>query len=379
MTATVSALGGTTLSAGLADSQAQLNQAMGVGAGFGADSLTQFADAYRASGGGPTLAFLGLNPFQIVATGAFQGLFWSIIVIFLGIMTIVAMQHALRGRYALSAQHPLVLLSQVYFRLIIGVLLIANTPLVYAVLMTLNSVLSLGVQSMASQSMSALFQTGSMGTLTFAQARIEAVRNAAARRAVALYPGGGSRNEMIQIGTWYDAMASAINAGLASQGLGGQLPVLNAQVWSNAATPDDQVAAYVGRNVIQNFSQMVADLGALPAGSGPLSIAFPAGGSSQHAFEQRAVRSRPPALREERDGRCPQLSRHPDPSNCQRLSHAFPAGPGLVLREGRACRRGRRRIHDRMAGGGGLDRARHRGRPHAHGGVFLHGGDRSVD
>jgi len=280
MTATVSALGGTTLSAGLADSQAQLNQAMGVGAGFGADSLTQFADAYRASGGGPTLAFLGLNPFQIVATGAFQGLFWSIIVIFLGIMTIVAMQHALRGRYALSAQHPLVLLSQVYFRLIIGVLLIANTPLVYAVLMTLNSVLSLGVQSMASQSMSALFQTGSMGTLTFAQARIEAVRNAAARRAVALYPGGGSRNEMIQIGTWYDAMASAINAGLASQGLGGQLPVLNAQVWSNAATPDDQVAAYVGRNVIQNFSQMVADLGALPAGSGPLSIAFPAGGSS---------------------------------------------------------------------------------------------------
>ncbi len=35
-----------------------------------------------------------------------------------------------------------------------------------------------------------------------------------------------------------------------------------------------------GRTIIQNFSQMVADLGALPAGSGPLSIGFPAGGSS---------------------------------------------------------------------------------------------------
>ena len=280
MWALVSAIGGTTLSAGIADSQNQLNQAMGAGAGPGADSLEQFASAYRASGGGPTLAFLGFNPFQITATGAFHELFWSVVVIFLGIMTIVAMQHALRGRYALSAQHPLVLLAQVYFRLVMGVLLLANTPLVYAVLMTLNSVLSQGVQSMAAQSMSSLFQTGSMGTLTFAQARIEAVRNAASRRAVALYPSGASRDEMIQIGTWYNAMANAINADLSSRSLPGQLPLLNAQTWSNAGTPDDQIAAYVGRNVVQNFGQMVADLGALPAGSGSLSVAFPSGAST---------------------------------------------------------------------------------------------------
>jgi len=278
--APVSAIGGTTLSAGLADSRTQLNQAMGADSSFGTDSLAEFASAYRASGGGPTLAFLGFNPFQVIATGAFHNLFWGVVVIFLGVMTLVAMQQALRSRYAMGARSPLVLIAQVYFRLMIGVLIICNIPLVYAILMTLNSVLSQGVQAMATGSMTSLFQTGSMGTLTFAQARMEAVRNAAARRAVALYPGGASRDEVVQIGTWYNAMAAAINAGLSAQNLPGQLPLLAAATWTNPQTPDDQVASYVGRNVVQNFGQMVADLGALPASSGALAIAFPTGGST---------------------------------------------------------------------------------------------------
>jgi len=285
-----SAIGGTTLSASLADSQAQLNQAMGADPGFGSDSLVQFANAYRASGGGPTLAFLGFNPFQVIANGSFHYLFWSLIVIFLGIMTLVAMQQALRSRYAMSARSPLVIVAQVYFRLMVGVLIISNIPLVYAMLMTLNSALSQGVQAMAAAgSVASLFQAGSMGTLTFAQARLEAIRNAAARRAVALYPGGASRDEMIQIGTWYNAMAGAINPALSAQSLPGQLPVLTAATWTNAQTPDDQVASYVGRNVVQNFGQMVADLGALPAASGPLSIAFPSGGSTSLSLLSAAL------------------------------------------------------------------------------------------
>ena len=49
------AVGGTTLSAGLADSQAQISQAIGSGGSAGIDSLSRFAAAYRASSGGPTL------------------------------------------------------------------------------------------------------------------------------------------------------------------------------------------------------------------------------------------------------------------------------------------------------------------------------------
>ena len=61
----------------------------------------------------------------------------------------------------------------------------------------------------------------------------------------------------------------------------GQLPLLDPSAWADAQTPDDRVAAYVGRTVVQNFGQMVADLGALPATGQPsLSVAFPAGGSS---------------------------------------------------------------------------------------------------
>ena len=281
---TPSAIGGTTLSAALADSQAQLSQLMGAGTGTGTDSLAQFAATYRASGGGPTLTLLGFNPFQIIATGAFHDLYWATVVIFLGITACIAMQRSLIGRPTLSGRHPLAITAQVYFRLLAGVLIIANTPLIYGVLMTLNRSLSQGVQAMAQQSMTSLLQTGSMGTLTFAQARIDAIRNASARRAIALYPANATRAEMIQVGTWYNAMAGAINADLSAQNLPGQLAVLNSAVWANAATPDDQVTASVGRTVVQNFSQMVADLAALPSGSDPLAIPFPTGSSTSLAL-----------------------------------------------------------------------------------------------
>jgi hypothetical protein len=289
-TTAAATMGGTTLSAGLADSQAQLSQAMGYSGDLGSDSIAHFKAAYQASGGGPTLAFLGFNPFQIVATGAFHELFWGAIIIFLGIAAIVSMQRALVVRYSMGVRAPLASIAQVYFRLLAGVLIISNLPLLYAVLMTVNFALCQGVQAMASQSMGALLQTGSMGTLNFAQARIESIRSAAARRAMALYPSGASRDEMTQIGVWYNAMANAINASLSAGQLPGQLPLL-APSWENASTPNDQVASYVGRNVVQNFGQIVADLGALPAGSGPLSIEFPAGSSTSLGLLSDALAS----------------------------------------------------------------------------------------
>jgi hypothetical protein len=282
-----SAIGGTTLSAGIADSQTQLAQAMGTSPGFGSDSIATFENLYRTSGGGPTLVFLGFNPFQFIAASGFNALYWSLITIFLGIMAVSATAHALRGR------NPMDSLAKVYFRLLVGVLMIANMPLLYACLMTVNSVLTQGVQAMAAQSttLTATLQTGSMGTLTFAQARAEAIRNAASRRAVALFPSGASRDEMVQIGTWYNAMATAINGALSAQNLSGQLPLLNSQVWTNAQAPDDQVAAYVGRTVVQNFVQAVADLGALPTSSASLSIAFPSSGSTSLGLLSSALSS----------------------------------------------------------------------------------------
>ncbi len=272
------AVGGTTLSAGLAD--AQLQQAAAIHADFGADSVTQFADAYRASGGGPTLALLGFNPFQIIATGAFHYLYWTVVLIFLGITAVIAMQQSLLGRQNMRARHPLAALAQVNFRLLAGALVIANVPLIYGMAMTVNGAVSQGVQAMAAQSLGNLLQTANIGTLTFAQARAEAVRSAAARRAIALYPGGASRDEMIQIGTWYNATAAAINSGLSGQSQAGQLPLLDASAWASAQTPGDRLAASIGRVVVQNFPQMIADLGAVPADAGPLSIAFPAGQSA---------------------------------------------------------------------------------------------------
>jgi hypothetical protein len=79
-------------------------------------------------------------------------------------------------------------------------------------------------------------------------------------------------------------MASAINSSLSAQNQAGQLPVLDASAWTSAQTPDDRVAAAIGRVVVQNFAQLVADLGALPASEGPLSIGFPDGQSEPLAL-----------------------------------------------------------------------------------------------
>jgi hypothetical protein len=74
-------------------------------------------------------------------------------------------------------------------------------------------------------------------------------------------------------------MATAINAGLAAQGQAGQLPLLDGSAWSDSQTPDDRLAAAIGRGVLQNFGALVADLGSLPAAAGALTIGFPAGQS----------------------------------------------------------------------------------------------------
>ena len=158
-----------------------------------------------------------------------------------------------------------------------GVLIITNTPLIYACLMTLNGVLSQSLQTMASHSpnLTGRLQAGSLGTLTFAQARLEAIRQAAARRAVALYPSDGSRDEMIQIGHWYNAMAAALNSALTAAGRPGQLPTLDAALWGDPSTSDAQVMSSIGRGVLQNFSALITNLAALPAGHTDLAIAFP--------------------------------------------------------------------------------------------------------
>lgn len=270
------ALGGTTISAGIADSQAQLNRAMGVPTGFGADSIARFATQYRASGGGPTLTFLGFNPFEFIADGSFRYLYWTAVTLFLGAMATVATFDSLRHRQFIR-DHPAENLAKIYFRLLMGVLIITNTPLIYACLMTLNGVLSQSLQTMASHSpnLTGRLQAGSIGTLTLAQARLEAIRQAAARRAVALYPSDGSRDEMIQIGHWYNAMAAALNAALTAAGRPGQLPTLDSTLWGDPSTSDAQVMSSIGRGVLQNFSALITNLAALPADHTDLAIAFP--------------------------------------------------------------------------------------------------------
>lgn len=270
------ALGGTTMSAGLADSQLQLAAA----AGSGTDP-EQFAGAYRASGGGPTLQLLGFNPFQVLASGPGHALYWSLVVIFLGIMAVVALQQSLRGRQTMTARHPLAALAQVNFRLLLGAVLVANTPLLYGLMMTVATAVSQGVQAVAGQPAGNLLQTAGIGPLTFAQARLEAIRHAAARRAIALHPAGASRAEMIQLGQWYNAVAAAINPALTAQGLPGQLPLLDPGIWASAQTPDDRVDTTIGRTLVQNFGPLTADLGALAATAGPLRVAFPAGQSTE--------------------------------------------------------------------------------------------------
>ena len=208
--------------------------------------------------------------------------------------------------------------------------------------MTVNTVLAQGVQAMAAQSLGDLLQAANLGTLTFAQARAEAIRSASARRAIALYPAGAGRDEMVQIGTWYNAMATAINAGLAAQGQAGQLPLLDGSAWSDSQTPDDRLAAAIGRGVLQNFGALVADLGcaaggrrrahdrlsrrAVPGARAPVGDprgrrrpGRDGGGHGEPAVQRHRLRIRAPALRPERADRHARLPRHAAPAGHRRL------------------------------------------------------------
>jgi hypothetical protein len=276
-------IGGTTLSAGLADSQTQLDQALGVTAGFSSNEIAQFAAAYRASNGGPMLTLLGFNPFQFVATGAFHELYWSAVVMFLGVMAVIALQHVLNNRYSVRGRHPLNGLAQIYFRLAAGVLLIANLPLVYGALMTINRTLTDAVAAIGTESANAVLQSSGVGPLTLAAARAGSIRQAAARRIIALYPDSASRAEMIQVGAWYNAAALAVNQAAASTQIGTILPLLDATAWGDASLPDDQVIAAIGRGVVQNFTALILDLGALPSNLAPFEIAFPENGGGSLA------------------------------------------------------------------------------------------------
>lgn len=278
-------IGGSTLSAGIADAQAQL-QALIAPSGSAAD-LSQIEAAYQASGGGPILASLGFNPFQMLATGAFHTLYWSGVVIFLGITAVIAMQQSLLGRQTIRARHPLAALAQANFRLLAGSLLIANLPLVYALLVTVNGAVSEGVQAMGAEAAAPLLQTGSMATLSFAAARADAIRRAAARRAIALYPSGASRAEMVAIGGWYNAMALAVNAA----GPPSPLPQIDATDWNDGQAPDDRVIAAIGRGVLQNFGPLVAALAALPTSAGSIAVALPSGGAANLAPLSAALAS----------------------------------------------------------------------------------------
>ncbi len=199
----------------------------------------------------------------------------------------------------------------------------------------------------------------------------------AARRAVALYPGGdrATSSSRSAPGTtpWRTRSMRRV---LSAQNLPGQLPLLAAATWTNSQTPDDQVASYVGRNVVQNFGRMVADHRRAAALVGALGHRLPrrridplallsaalAGGDSQAAQAMTLPNtpssnssSKPRASFTPRTSRrTPWLTWTP---SCFRWSTRLPlspSGPRVVFREGRTSR-GRGRRLGRMAGGSGLD------------------------
>lgn len=267
-------LGGVTISASLADAQNQINQALGYGTTFSTDTISQFASSYRSSGGGPILKLIGFNPFQIFTSGNFHLLYWSIITLFLSITCILALHRSISARTTAAIKHPLGHITNVYFRLLVGVLVIANTPIIYGFLMTINLTLSQGVQSIAADYTNGLIQSNNLGTLTFAETRAEAIRNACARRVVALYPSDITKLQMIEVGNFYNAVAQSINNIYANQSSYTSIPVLDLNTSINQSN-DAQTINYIGRFVMQNFPILISALGSIDPNINNLEIIYP--------------------------------------------------------------------------------------------------------
>ncbi len=280
MDQTITTLGGTTISASISDSQTQLIQALGSNHSFDSNCISQFMAVYKSSGSGPVLKMLGYNPFEIFATGGFKIMYWGFITILLGIICVIALQKTISARTSSVARHPLGSIATIYFRLLVGVFIIVNTPLLYAMLMTINLVLSQGVQSIASNSMSGLIQSSNLGTLTFAEARIESIRNAATRRMIALYPNDITKSDMIEIGNFYNALVRSLESESNSTNIKLSLPLISSTVL-DASTSDAQAVAYIGRTVLQNFPTLIAGLSAINTDQKTINVAYPTGSNTQ--------------------------------------------------------------------------------------------------
>jgi hypothetical protein len=267
-------LGGISISASLADSQNQINQILGTNSTLSSDTISQFATSYRASGSGPILKLIGYNPFQLFVSGNFHLLYWSTITLFLSIICVLALHRSISARTTAAIKHPLSHIGTVYFRLLVGVLIIANTPLIYGFLMTINLTLSRGVESIATDYMNGIVQSTNLGTLTFAQARTEAIRSACARRAIALYPSDITKDEMLDIGNFYNAVAQSINSQITKQTSFNSLPLLDLN-YAKTIQDESQCISFIGRFVIQNFPSLVAALGSIDPSQSKLIIAFP--------------------------------------------------------------------------------------------------------
>jgi hypothetical protein len=272
-------LGGTSISASLADCQQQITQMLGLGTNTNTDYISNFSSAYKLSGGGPILKQLGYNPFEIFTSGAFHLLYWGLITIILSIVCIIALSRILNSRSSASAKHPLGQISTVYFRLLIGVLIIGNTPLVYALLMTFNTVLSEGVRIISSSKINGIIQSSNLGTLTFAQARIDSIRSATSRRVIALYPSDITKLEMLEIANFYNSTIQSLKA----------LPnpsrsVLSLQVIDTSSLldikEDSRVISFIGRILLQNFNILIASLGSVDQNLKSIQIAYPSGHTS---------------------------------------------------------------------------------------------------
>ena len=267
-------LGGISISASIADSQSIINQTLGNNSSINLDSLSQFATSYKISGGGPILNLIGYNPFQLFASGNFHLLYWSTITLFLSFTCILALHRTTSARTTAAMKHPLGNVTTVYLRLLVGVLIIANTPIIYGFLMTVNLTLSKGVGSIANDYMNGLVKTSNLGTLTFAQARSEAIRNACARRAIALYPSDVTKSEMIEIGSFYNAVAKSVNLRNNELGLSNTILLLDLNLAKNQKN-DSQTISYIGRFLIQNFTCLISALGALDPTQNTIQIEFP--------------------------------------------------------------------------------------------------------
>jgi hypothetical protein len=224
-------LGGNTMTALLAADQQDITNELAASANIdpgliASHPMGTYQQLYGATGGGPTLQWLGVNLSSLTNNGSFTFLYWTVILVFGGLASGKAMMTLRRSNTDYIDQ-----LAAFVLKLFAGVIIVANPSLIYAAAMTLRDGFNQVANAMVSyvpQAVANIQQTN-LATMNLNYLKSKSI-DEAIRERIGLTQSFENDTQRQAMGNMLNSLATAVN-----QAAGNDLvPIASSDEMANA-------------------------------------------------------------------------------------------------------------------------------------------------